>query len=123
VSARSLSDYRLWLTGECMGNNRQSADPLVDPDVDRVSCLLADGGSQRGPHWQPVGTVALRHQRASERFAVDHTTNLDQTPGTEELVHIVDNNARPGTRVLSLLKGSVELFQHRGSVSQAGDLG
>ena len=106
-----------------MGNNRRSADPFVDPDVDRVSCLLADGGSQRGLYWQPVRTVALRHECACERFAVDHTTNLDQTPGTEKLMHIVDNNARPGTGVVSLLKGRVELFQHRARVSQAGDLG
>src|SRR5579863_6076005 len=108
---------------ESLGDNPRSADPLVDPDVDRVSRLLAAGGPQSGPHRQPVGAVALCHERASERFAVDHGTNLDQTPGTEKLLNIVDNDARPGAWVVSLLEGGVELFQHPVSLSHTVDRG
>lgn len=61
---------------------------------------------------ESVRAVALRHQRARKRLAIDGTADLDKPAGTEELEHIVDHHARPRTGVVALLKSAVELTQH-----------
>ena len=54
----------------------QLSDPFVDSDVDGVARLFADRLSQRRLDREPVRAVALGHQRASERLAVDRAADL-----------------------------------------------
>ena len=61
----------------------QLSDPLVDSDVDGVARLLADRLSQRRLDREPVRAVALDHQRAGERLAVDRAADLHEPAGTE----------------------------------------
>src|SRR5206468_37130 len=87
-----------------------SADALVDPDADRVARLLADRPAQLGPDGQPVRAVALRHQRAVERLTVDRAADLHEPTGAEQRRHVVQDDARPGSRVVALVERGVELF-------------
>jgi hypothetical protein len=59
-----------------------------------------------------VGAVALRHQRALERHAVDRAADLHEPARAEELGHVAHHHARPRTWVVALVKLSVELSQH-----------
>src|SRR3954454_1753533 len=87
-------------------------DPLVDADVDGVARLLADRLAQLRPDGQPVRAVALRHQRAVERLAVDLAADLHEPARAEQLRHVVHHDARPRTRVVALVKLGVELSEH-----------
>jgi hypothetical protein len=100
------------------GGAGQLPDPFVDPDADGVARLLADRLSQRRFDRQPVGAVALGHQRARERLTVDRSPDLHQPAGTEQLGHVVHQHARPRTGVVALLKLGVELSQHDSSDSR-----
>ena len=61
---------------------------------------------------QPMRAVALRHERAVERLAVDRAADLHQPARAEERGGVVHDDARPRTRVVALLKLGVELSQH-----------
>ena len=56
----------------------QLSNPLVDSDVDGVARLFADRLSQRRLDREPMRAVALGHQRASERLAVDRASDLHE---------------------------------------------
>src|SRR5436190_15398542 len=92
--------------------SRRLPDPLVDADMDGVARLLSDGLAEAGFHRQPVRTVALRHQRAVERLAVDHAADLHEPARAEKLRRVCHHDARPRTRVVALLKLGVELAEH-----------
>jgi hypothetical protein len=57
---------------------------LVDADMDGVARPFAD---RLAEHFdgQPVRAVALRHQRAVERIAIDRAADLDEPARAEEL--------------------------------------
>src|SRR5579862_7094085 len=56
--------------------------------------------------------VALGHQRAGERLAVDRAPDLHEPTSTKQLGHIGHQYARPSTSVVTLLKLGIELSQH-----------
>src|SRR4051794_19590667 len=91
---------------------RELPDPLLDPDVDGVARLLADRLPQRRLDRKPVGAVALGHERADERFAVDRSADLHEPAGAEQLSRVVHHHARPRTGAVTLLKLRVELSEH-----------
>src|SRR3977135_616998 len=105
----------LGMSTSLLDAEQQLADPLVDPDVDGVARFLADRLAQRRPDREPMRAVALRHQCAGERLAIDRTADLHEAAGTEELGHIVDHHARPCAWVVALLELGVELSQHDSS--------
>src|SRR3954454_5977581 len=88
------------------------ADPLVDPDVDGVAGLLADRLPQGGLDGEPVGSVALGHQGAVERRAVDLAADLHETVGAEQPLHVVEHHAGPRAWVVALVELGVELLEH-----------
>jgi hypothetical protein len=96
----------------------QLSDPFVDSDADGVARLFADRLSQRRLDREPVRAVALGHQRARERLAVDRAADLHEPAGTEELGHVIHEHARPRTGVVALLKLGFELSQHDSSDSR-----
>jgi hypothetical protein len=67
-----------------------------------VARLFADRFAQARLDRQPVRAVALRHQRAVERLAVDRAADLHEPSRGEELCHVVHNDARPRTRLSPL---------------------
>ena len=109
---REVLDGGRLLKAARAGARGRSADALVDPDADGVARLLADRLAQRGPHGQPVRAVALRHQRALERLAVDRAADLHEPARLEELGRVVHHDARPCTWVVALLELGVEFSQH-----------
>src|SRR3954470_20872760 len=88
------------------------SDPLVDPDVHRVAGLLADGLAQGRADREPVRAVALGHERAVERLAVDRAADLHEPAGVEELRHVVHHDARPCAGVVASLKLRAEFGDH-----------
>src|SRR5688572_2725845 len=91
---------------------RRLPDPLVDADMDGVARPLADRLAELRLDGQPVRAVALRHERALERLAVDRAADLHEPARAEELRRVVHHNARPRTWVVALLKPGGELSQH-----------
>src|SRR4051794_18960807 len=83
--------------------------------MDRVTRVLADRLAERRLDREPVGAVALRHQRTVERLAVDRTADLHEPTRAEQLGHVVHDHARPRTGVVALLKLSVELSHQHSS--------
>src|SRR5687767_15071837 len=86
--------------------------PLVDADMDGVARALADRLAELRLDGQPVRAVALRHERAVERLAVDRAADLHEPARAEELRRVVHHDARPRTWVVALLKPGVELSHH-----------
>src|SRR5687767_5052545 len=86
--------------------------PLLDADMDGVARLLADRLAELRLDGQPVRAVALWHERAVERLAVDRAADLHQPAPAEELGRVVHHDARPRTWVVALFKPCVELSRH-----------
>jgi hypothetical protein len=69
-----------------------------------------------------VRAVALRHQRAGERLAINRTADLHEPARPEELGHIVHHYARPRARVVALLNGHRTLSTRHLRLSHADEL-
>src|SRR5688572_5512322 len=80
--------------------------------MDGVARLLADRLAELRFDGQPVRAVALRHERAVERLAVDRAADLHEPARAEELRRVVHHDAGPRTWVVALLEPGVELSQH-----------
>src|SRR3954452_12404844 len=76
-------------------------DPSVDADVHRVARLLPNRLAELRLDRKSVRAVALRHQRAVKRLAVDRAADLHKPARAEELRRVVHHDARPCTYVVA----------------------
>jgi catechol 2,3-dioxygenase-like lactoylglutathione lyase family enzyme len=97
--------------------DRSAADPLGEVDRDGVARLLAQRLAELGGERQLVGAVAERHERATERLAVDGAGDLHQASRAEEVSGPVGDDVGPPTARGALLEdrreGAVERVDHR----------
>ncbi len=95
-----------------------SAEALFDTNDDIVAIGLADGHADGRGDGKLVCAVAERHERATERYAVDGASDLDATAGAEQgggvghltQVQVSPSRTRPNVPVNVMSSGPIVDF-------------